>query len=147
MAEINHRIGIAAAASEVYKALTTNEGLSAWWTTDTTGAGDVGSIIRFRFNGGGPDFEVAELQPDKRVHWRHSGDMPGDWMGTEVSFELSNDDNQTFVRFKHSHWKEASDFMAHCSTKWAVFLLSLKEAMETGHGRPFPNDIHIDHSE
>ena len=74
MAEINHRVGIGAAASEVYKALTTDEGLSTWWTTDTTGAGDVGSIIRFRFNGGGPDFEVAELQQDARVRWRHSGD-------------------------------------------------------------------------
>lgn len=147
MAEINHRIGIAAAASEVYKALTTDEGLSTWWTTDTTGAGDVGSIIQFRFNGGGPDFEVAELQPDTLVRWRHSGAMPDDWMGTEVSFELSNNGTQTFVRFRHSHWKEASDFIAHCSTKWAVFLLSLKEAIETGSGRPFPNDIHIDHSE
>ena len=147
MAEINHRVGIAAAASEVYKALTTDEGLSSWWTTDTTGAGDVGSIIHFRFNGAGPDFEVAELQPDKLVRWRHSGEMPGDWMGTEVSLELSNDGTQTFVRFRHSHWKEASDFMAHCSTKWAVFLLSLKEAIETGSGEPFPNDMHIDHSE
>ena len=147
MAEINHRVGIAAVASEVYKALTTDEGLSTWWTTDTTGAGDVGSIIRFRFNGGGPDFEVVELQPGTVVRWRHSGEMPVDWMGTEVSFELSNNGTQTFVRFRHSHWKEASDFMAHCSTKWAVFLLSLKQAIETGSGRPFPNDIHIDHSE
>ena len=135
-----------AAASEVYKALTTDEGLSTWWTTDTTGAGDVGSIIRFRFNGGGPDFEVAELQPDTRVRWRHSGDMPADWMGTEVSFDLSDDGRQTMVRFRHSHWKEASDFMAHCSTKWAVFLLSLKAAIETGSGRPFPDDMHIDHA-
>ena len=147
MAEINHRVGIAAAASEVYKALTTDEGLSTWWTTDTTGAGNTGSIISFRFNGGGPDFEVVELQPDTLVRWRHSGEMPDDWMGTEVSFELSNNGTQTFVRFKHSNWKEASDFMAHCSTKWAMFLLSLKEAIETGSGRPFPNDIHIDHSE
>ena len=37
--------------------------------------------------------------------------------------------------------------MAHCSCKWAVFLLSLKDALETGKGRPFPDDIHIDHDE
>ena len=147
MAEINHRVGIAAAASEVYKALTTDAGLSTWWTTDTTGAGDIGSIIRFRFNGGGPDFEVIELQPDRLVRWQHSGEMPNDWMGTEASFELTHDGRQTMVRFRHGNWKEASDFMAHCSTKWAVFLLSLKEAIETGSGRPFPYEMHIDHSE
>ena len=37
--------------------------------------------------------------------------------------------------------------MGHCCTKWAVFLLSLKEAIEKGEGRPYPDDIHIDHDE
>ncbi len=60
MADIIHRIGIAGSIGSVYKILTTNEGLSQWWTTDTRGAGDVGSIIEFRFAGGGPNFEVIE---------------------------------------------------------------------------------------
>jgi hypothetical protein len=34
----------------------------------------------------------------------------------------------------------------HCSAKWAVFLLSLKEILETGQGKASPNDILIDHS-
>lgn len=50
-------------------------------------------------------------------------------MGTEVSFELTNGAGQTYVLFKHSDWKAPSDFMGHGSTKWAVFLLSLKEAV------------------
>lgn len=147
MPEIIHRVGIACSANEVYNALTTDKGLSQWWTTDTTGAGAVGSIIQFRFGGSGPDFEVAELQPDLRVRWKHSGDMPGAWIGTEVSFQLQSEANQTVVGFSHSGWKETSDFMAHCSTKWAVFLLSLKAALETGAGQPYPNDVHIDHDE
>jgi uncharacterized protein YndB with AHSA1/START domain len=147
MAEINHQVGIAGSAEAIYSALTTDDGLAGWWTGDTSGAGGVGSIIRFRFNGGGPDFEVAELQPGRLVRWKHSGEMPDQWMGTEVIFLLQPGERQTFVRFTHADWKEASDFMAHCSTKWAVFLLSLKDLVETGSGRPFPNDIHIDHSE
>ena len=147
MAEIVHRIGIACSPGEVFGALTTDAGLSRWWTSDTSGAGDVGSVIKFRFNGQGPDFEVVELQPDTFVRWRHSGEMPGPWMGTEVSFKLSNDGRQTYVLFSHSSWKERSEFMCHCSTKWAVFLLSLKEAIETGKGKPHPNDVHIDHDE
>ena len=87
------------------------------------------------------------MKPDSVVRWAHSGNMPDAWMGTEVSFELTNKDGQTYVLFRHSNWKEPSDFMGHCSTKWAVFLLSLKEAIETGTGRPFPDDIHIDHDE
>lgn len=147
MAEIIHRVGIAGSVNEVYNALTTDEGLSRWWTTDTSGAGNVGSIIKFRFDGVGPDFQVVEQQTNSIVRWRHSGDMPGPWVGTEISFHLTNGGGQTYVRFAHSKWQEPSDFMAHCSTKWAVFLLSLKEAIETGKGKPFPNDVHIDHDE
>ncbi len=146
MFDINHQVGIKASPDKVYEALTTNEGLSKWWTNDTSGAGDVGSIIEFRFNGGGPDFTVFELIPNETVKWRHSGSMPEAWMGTEITFSLRVDNEQTFVRFTHSNWKEASDFMAHCSTKWAVFLISLKSSLETNVGRPFPNDIQIDHS-
>ncbi len=142
---IIHRIGIACSPGKVFEALTTDAGLSRWWTTDTTGAGEVGSVIEFRFNGMGPDFEVIELQKDALVRWRHSGETPGDWVGTEVSFQLTNAENQTYVLFRHSNWTQRSGFMGHCSTKWAVFLLSLKAALETGAGRPFPEDWHIDH--
>lgn len=147
MPDIIHRVGIACPANEVYKALTTDQGLSTWWTTDTTGAGDVGSVIRFRFNGDGPDFRVVERLVDSLVRWEHSGEMPEDWVATEVTFQLKFNKGQTYVLFKHSNWSEASEFMAHCSCKWAVFLLSLKDALETGKGKPFPDDIHIDHDE
>lgn len=146
MKAIKHRVGIQASAEKIYQALTTNEGLMQWWTNDVTGAGEVGAIIKFRFNGGGPDFKVIELIENKTVRWNHSGNMPEAWMGTEVLFELKEEDNQTFVSFSHAKWQEANDFMAHCNTKWAVFLISLKEAIENNKGRPFPNDISIDHS-
>ncbi len=144
--DINHRVGIKASPEKIYEALTTNDGLAQWWTNDISGAGDVGSIIEFRFNGGGPDFAVVELVANKAVRWKHSGNMPEPWMGTEILFQLQVENEQTFVRFTHSDWKEPTDFMAHCSTKWAVFLISLKDAVETNQGRPFPNDMQIDHS-
>ncbi|MDX1698158.1 MAG: SRPBCC domain-containing protein [Thiohalobacterales bacterium] len=147
MAEINHRVGIAGSRAAIYTALTTDSGLSRWWTHDTRGAGAVGAIIRFRFNGGGPDFEVIELQPDTRVRWRYAGNEPDAWEGTEVLFELQDEQDQVFVRFSHYNWPAVTDFLAPCSTKWAVFLLSLKQLIETGQGRPFPDDIYIDHSE
>jgi len=146
MVNINHQVGIKAPPNKIYDLLTTNSGLSQWWTNDVSGAGEVGSVIEFRFNGGGPDFEVTELVPNNVVGWKHTGEMPEAWMGTEILFQLRQESDQIFVRFTHANWKQPTDFMAHCSTKWAVFLLSLKEAAETGKGMPFPNDIHIDHS-
>ena len=146
MNAINHRVGIKASPEKIYELLTTDNGLSKWWTNDVSGAAEVGSIIEFRFGGGGPDFMVSELIPNELVRWKHSGSMPEAWMGTEILFKVIKEDEQTFVNFSHSDWKESTDFMAHCSMKWAVFMLSLKDVAETGKGRPFPDDIQIDHS-
>jgi len=147
MAEIRHRIGIRGSAADIYHLLTTDAGLSRWWTTDTRGAGDVGSIIYFRFGNDGPRFEVSELVTDRLVRWRHHGEMPDAWMGTEIRFELQTEDKQTIVNFSHYNWQQADEFLAHCSTKWGVFLMSLKSCIETGKGQPYPDDVPIDFDE
>ena len=147
MAEIRHRVGIDCAPADVYRQLTTDAGLSAWWTSDTSGAGDIGSIVHFRFGNDGPRFEVIELVADRRVRWRHCGEIPEAWMGTEILFELEDDGKQTIVNFSHYNWQLADDFLAHCSTKWGIFMMSLKSSIEKGLGQPFPDDVHIDFDE
>ena len=143
---IQHKVGIKASAAQVYQSLTTNQGLAAWWTDDVTGAGAVGSTIAFRFNGGGPDFKVQRLTENQQVIWAHAESMPEAWNGTEIVFDIDDKGDQCFVHFQHRNWKSDDDFFAHCNTKWGVFLLSLKDYLETGAGKPFPNDIQIDHS-
>ena len=147
MAEIRHRVGIKGSPADVYQRLTTDAGLAQWWTSDTEGAGDVGSVIYFRFGDDGPRFEVIELVPDQRVRWRHYGNLPEGWMGTEILFELAADEHQTIVNFSHYNWRRADEFLAHCCTKWGVFMMSLKSAIEMGRGRPHPDDVHIDFDE
>jgi hypothetical protein len=71
-------------------------------------------------------------------------DGPEEWIGTKVSFDLKQEGDWTIVLFKHQGWKEPVEFMHHCSTKWAVFLLSLKSLLEAGKGAPAPNDIKLD---
>ena len=147
MAEIRHRIGIKGSATDVYELLTTDSGLARWWTTDTRGAGPVGSTIEFRFGGGGPDFTVTELVPNQLVRWQHSGNIPPDWQGSEILFDLKEDGKQTILNFSHYNWADSGEFLAHCSTKWGVFMMSLKSCIETGRGQPFPDDVHIDFDE
>ncbi|HEX6353041.1 SRPBCC domain-containing protein [Actinophytocola sp.] len=143
MLDILHRIGVVAPLDEVYRALATPAGLAAWWTTDTVGTSEVGGKLAFRFgDAGGFDMEVLELDPSGRVRWRVIGG-PEEWLGTEIDFRLDQRDEYTIVRFKHAGWREPVEFMGHCSTKWATFLLSLKELVETGHGRPAPDDVKV----
>jgi uncharacterized protein YndB with AHSA1/START domain len=145
--DILHRVGIKSSLDEVYKALTTRERLAAWWTSNTQGEGKAGGAIKFRFSAGGSeiggfDMNVLEAQPGKRVLWQVV-DGPQEWIGTEVSFDLKQAGEHAIVLFKHQNWKEPVEFMHHCSTKWAVYLLSLKSLLETGRGTPNPNDPHI----
>jgi hypothetical protein len=50
---------------------------------------------------------------------------------------------ETFVLFTHDNWKKPDEFMRHYSTKWATFLLSLKDWVEREEGRSAPYDIKI----
>jgi hypothetical protein len=89
------------------------------------------------------DVKVLELEPGKRVLWQVTGG-PEEWLGTRISFDLEQKDDYAVVLFKHMGWKEPVEFMHHCSTKWGVFMMSLKSLMETGKGAPMPNDVRID---
>ena len=149
MFNIIHRIGIKAPLPNVYAALSTVEGLAGWWTTHTTGVSAVGETIHFEFLAqdgerlGGMGMHVLALLPDMQVSWRCT-EGPEEWLGTDIVFNLSQEGDYSIVRFSHENWREAVEFTAHCSTKWAVFLLSLKALVETGAGRPTPGDIKID---
>jgi hypothetical protein len=144
MVDILHKVGIKGSSlDKVYGALTTLEGLSGWWTIDTKGETKPGGVIAFRFPAGGIDMKVVELDPNRRVLWQVA-EGPPEWIGTRVSFDLKQEGDWTLILFKHQGWKEPVEFMYHCSTKWGVFLLSLKSLLETGKGRPAPDDIKLD---
>ena len=101
-------------------------------------------MIHFQFGDLGYfDMKVLELDSAKRVMWQVVAG-PEEWIGTKVSFELTKEGGFTIVRFKHLGWRQPVDFMHHCSTKWAVYLMSLKSLLETGTGAPNPHDVKID---
>ena len=148
MVDIIHRVGIKAPVSQVYAALSTIEGIAGWWTTQTSGVSAPGANIEVQFYSpsgermGGMNMEVVALEPDRHVHWRfRSG--PDEWVDTDATFHLSEDGDYTIVRFGHRNWRETVEFTEHCSTKWATFMLSLRDLVETGQGRPAPGDLWI----
>jgi uncharacterized protein YndB with AHSA1/START domain len=144
MVDILHKVGIKLSSLDAaYQALTTRAGLSAWWTSDTQRESKLGGVLQFRFGAGGFDMKVLELHPAKRVLWQVV-DGPDEWVGTKISWDLKQEGDWTIILFKHAGWKEPVEFMHHCGTKWAVFLLSLKALLETGQGAPWPNEIKLD---
>ena len=155
MPDIRHRVEMSAPLAKVYEAVATTDGISEWWTRDgVRGESSAGSEIRagsqiregsqIRFFFGGPQpaavMKITQASPAGHVGWDCVAGAD-EWIGTTLSFDLTPKDDETVVLFTHADWREASEFMAHCSARWAYFLLSLKSYVETGKGTPFPSDL------
>ncbi|AWH28981.1 MULTISPECIES: SRPBCC domain-containing protein [Stenotrophomonas] len=148
MVEIAHRVGIKAPVAQVYQALATPQGVAAWWTEETAGDQHPGGTLHLRFTAHGEErgvmqMKLQELQPDTLVLWEVLAGPP-EWIGTHIRFALRQEGEYSIVLFTHEGWSERVEFTHHCSTKWALFLMSLKSLLETGIGQPSPRDIKID---
>ncbi len=159
MPNIHHELIIAASAEEVYSALTSQEGLSAWWTPDTLAKTEVGSIARFGFGATYfKEMKITELKPSALVKWTCIAGAD-EWIGTTLSFKLEagdkkmllsshpetgdqmqqqNSNNVTLLMLQHDNWKGYTSMYAECSYTWGQFLRSLKLFCEKGTGRPWP---------
>ncbi len=141
--EIYHEVGIHAKPAAVYKALTNIDQLAKWWTSDTRGSAKLGGTLEFWFNSHVKPFKVTKLEKNKLVRWKVIGGDGKEWGDKEVRFQLSTKRGKTFVNFTHSGWKTKTGALAHCSTKWGVFMVSLKDLLENSAGKPFPKDTQV----
>ncbi|WP_406046605.1 SRPBCC domain-containing protein [Kribbella sp. NBC_00889] len=140
MVDILHRIAVEGIAPQtVFDAVATRAGIASWWIGDTSGDDAVGGTLDF---GAGIKSTVVERRPE-RVSWQVTEGFE-EWIGTRITFDIRRDDDWTVVLFKHEGWAEPAEFMHHCSTKWGVFMVSLKQYLETGTGSPTPHDTLID---
>ncbi len=85
---------------------------------------------------------IDKLVNNRRVEWTCL-DGPEEWINTHLFFDLTEENNNTILRFGQTDWKTTSDFYCHCNCKWSYFLHSLKSLIETGKGTPFPEDTKI----
>jgi hypothetical protein len=141
MPNIIHRIGTGkATVRQMYETVSTVEGLANWWTKKVSGESKIGGILQFRFSKGGPDFEVIDLQSLKKVEWK-CVQGPKEWINTHIEFNISKENEETVLLFKHGGWREEVEFMHHCSTQWAYFLIGLRKFLESGGGTPYGNNF------
>jgi uncharacterized protein YndB with AHSA1/START domain len=141
MAEIRHRVGIAATPAAVYGAVSTTEGIGQWWVPDVKGDPSSGGTLSFYFGGPEPGLVVGvtAATPEERVRW-HCVRGPEDWVGTSIEFELKGAEEETVLLLTHFDWRGPSEFMSHCSTKWGYYLLGLKSLLEGGEATPHGQD-------
>jgi uncharacterized protein YndB with AHSA1/START domain len=121
----------------VFTALTTQKGLSEVWTRQCDVKSETGYTCTFGFGDEDPTtFKITELVPHQTIRWHCTGSDP-EWVGTDLSFELEEENGKTKVILIHSGWKEVTEFYRWCSYNWSFFLYSLKNFCEEGKGIPF----------
>lgn len=143
MPDILHRLRIQSSPGEVYRALTTAEGIRGWWTRDAAMDPHAGGSAVFRFPNYGAGKEtrvqIVRLEPGCRVTWKTLESLHPQWLGTVIDFVLEEEDGGTTLAFAHRGFAAADPMFALFNTGWAYYLVSLKSLVEYGAGLPHPD--------
>ncbi len=139
-ADYQTSIRIQASADAVFDALTTANGLAAWWNP-ATGSGVSGGELRFIMNAPEPlVIHVDEATRPTLVRWSVT-DCPflPDWIGTRPTFSITPLDADTSeLHFHHWGLHEELECIDICSHSWNHYIMtSLRDYLERGHGSPY----------
>lgn len=139
MAAIKHTVDIHKPKEVVYKAVSTQEGLAHWWTTDVTAESKIGGKAEFGFPGAGfhATMKITELMPNKKVVWECI-DSVDEWLGSQFTFELIDKGENTMLFFTQDYSSPISDEeYGRFNFNWGYYLHSLKDYCESGKGKPY----------
>lgn len=159
METIHLETWIKAPKSTVFRALTLQEGLNAWWGKCLSAEPAVGQLVAFDHGLGDPlNMRVTELAPDERLAWRcvseftEAANPASEWLGTTLAFDLrpGADDpalewmgprlgfdphaagDLTILEFRHAGWPIPARWYAFCNAAWGATLGVLAQYCATG---------------
>jgi uncharacterized protein YndB with AHSA1/START domain len=131
---LHHQIYLSAPAETIYQAITTEEGIRNWWTTDVTMDSQEEGKAVFGFENHSVFFQmrIEELKPNRLVRWVCDGGNSPEWVGTTLEFLLEPHGGEVLLKFYHNGWKPGSTYCYLCNTTWGHLLVKLKNYAEEG---------------
>jgi uncharacterized protein YndB with AHSA1/START domain len=138
MATHSHTITIDAPKEDVFKAITTKDGLQGWYTAKAEGdAGHEQEIkLHFKTKEGPFHWKVQITKPGSTVRWECL-QGPGSSVGTTAVFQLADKgDGRTTVDLDHEGVDESDEKLRVCNTMWGALMLHLKKYVETKRSEP-----------
>ncbi|CAH0164726.1 SRPBCC domain-containing protein [Microbacterium sp. Bi128] len=117
MPELRHRIRISAPLDPVWSALTTAQGLQAWWAPDVE-VDDVGGHVSVKAGSANFVWSAKNNGESGIVEWTCL-EGPGSSPGSVVTFAVAaDDDDHTVVTLVHEGWTEDDPNIEACNTRW-----------------------------
>ncbi len=143
MIDIFHYFYINASVTDVFKTISTAEGLERWWSEKAVGNPLLGEHYKLSF-GAAYNWTtvVSKLIPNKEFELTIT-EANEDWIHTKVGFVLSTRDNTTYVRFYHKNWKESNEHYRISCYCWAMYLRVLKRYLEFGEQVPYKDRLNV----
>ena len=137
MAEAVFLVDINAGKEAIIDALTTQEGIVSWWTTDAEVSGTELSLgfpeapMRFSLR--------VDAVGDSAVDWSSVGEFPPHWVGTTISWQLMDhpEGAGSQLLFTHGGFAAPDAMLGHTSYTWAQLMGHLKAYAESGIAKPF----------
>jgi hypothetical protein len=142
---ITQLIGVKVSPSKALAAVSTTKGISGWWSKTVKGEFAKGKTFDVIF-----DTNKVTFKPEKvtksEVVWKCTKDDYG-MAKSKLTFSLKRKGSETLIFMKHTGLKAKPYEVAFMTTKWAIFMLSMRDYLEKGRGRPFPRDQHLMHGD
>lgn len=112
---------------KVFAAITNVRG---WWSEDVEGEADrLGSVFYYGFKDvHRGTFKITEYQPNKRIVWHvlqnHLNFVKDttEWTGTDIVFEIFQQDDKTELRFTHVGLKPSEECYIVCHDAWGFYI-------------------------
>lgn len=118
-----------------------------WWSGQIDGCTDrLGEEFTYRYEDVHYSKQrITELVQGKRVVWHvvdaylNFTEDSDEWIGTDITFEVSRKGGQTEVRFSHVGLVPAVECFDTCSNAWGFYInTSLRNLIVSGHGQSNP---------
>ena len=133
---IDHLMHINAPISNVFKAISKGENLKQWYTTDVVE--NENKTKTFKWGEMFLLIKCTEIENEK-ISWEFlESSMPIESL--YMTYELSENEGKTRVKFTYGNFSEKSDFYANQNFSSAKYLESLRQFCQTGNGEAFGSD-------
>ncbi len=132
----------------MFRAISTPEGLREWWATSADGEVVEGGTLNLVFDRLTTlKFRYDQIVPPTKLVIS-CFDSFKSWDKTQLVFEIEEREGQVFLTHTHQNIPDGDmESLSYFSTKWTVYLLSLKQYLETGKGTPYPNEPKLYHGD
>ncbi len=138
--DINFKLPIKCSVQHLFEAITTPQGLDHWWTKNSQGRPELGSLFELDFGFVQWQAQVTQLVPPREFELTMTRCDPN-WLHTTVSFEIEQENEDVSLKFSHCGWPRANHHYLTSNYCWAMYLRILKRYMEHGEQVPYEDRL------